>query len=477
MSKLPDKYKEFSEWYEIILEEAEIIDKRYPLKGMLVWKPYGFKTLKLTMRILENLLEDYGHDEAYFPMLVPEKVFAKEKDFLEGFSGETFVVERTISKKLGQRLLLRPTSETVMYYMFSIWITSYRDLPIKLYQTVNVFRYETEQTKPIIRVREIVRFNEAHTVHATPEDAEKQIEEAIMIYSKFFDSLLIPYIVLKTPPWDTFAGAEYNFDFFTVMPDKKAIELGSVINLGQKFARAFDIKFQDVNGDWKHVYQTCYGVSERVVGVLLSIHGDSRGLIFPPNVAPIQIVVIPIPSEEMQNKILEYANAIAERLKSRGYRVKLDNRPEMTPGSKFYWWELRGVPLRIEIGERETKENKVTLCRRDLLKRIAVSNVELEAAIEKLFEDIARELYRRAREWLESNILLCRSIEEAARKYSDLGGGILKLPWCGADTCGLSIEEKLGLNGLGHNPKEKAEGTCVICGKEARHYFYVGKRY
>jgi len=477
MNKLPDRNEKFSEWYDIVTEDAEVIDKRYPLKGMLVWKPYGFKVLKLTMRILEELLEAYGHEEAYFPMLVPEKIFAKEKDFLEGFSGETFVVERTISKKLEQRLLLRPTSETVMYYMFNIWITSYRDLPLKIYQTVNVFRYETEQTKPIIRVREIVRFNEAHTVHRTYEEAEQQIKEAITIYSTFFNSLLIPHIILKTPPWDTFAGAEYNFDFFTVMPDRKAIEIGSVINLGQKFARAFDIKFQDVDGAWKYVYQTCYGVSERVVGVLLSIHGDSRGLILPPNVAPIQLVIVPIPHEKMQDEILKYAKAIAERLRQYGYRVKLDDRPELTPGSKFYWWELRGVPLRIEIGEKETKENKVTLCRRDLLRRLTVAEAELKDTIDKLFKEISEELYRRAKNWLESNIILCKSIEEAAKKYSELGGGILKLPWCGDDSCGLSIEEKLGLNGLGHNPEEKAEGNCVICGKEARHYFYLGKRY
>ncbi len=477
MNKLPDKYREFSAWYDAVIEEADIIDKRYPLKGMIVWKPFGFRALKLTMQILEKLLDEYGHEEAYFPMLVPEEIFAREKDFLEGFSGETFVVERTISKKLNRKLLLRPTSETVMYYMFSIWITSYRDLPIKLYQTVNVFRYETEQTKPIIRVREIVRFNEAHTVHRTLEEANRQIEEAIEIYSKFFDSLLIPYIILKTPKWDTFAGAEYNYDFFTVMPDRKAIELGSVINLGQKFARAFEIKFQDRDGKWKYVYQTCYGVSERVIGVLLSIHGDSRGIIWPPIVAPIQIVIVPIPSETMYDSILNKARKIEEKLRASGFRVKLDDRPDMTPGSKYFWWEFRGVPLRIEIGEKEVKEGKVTIARRDLMRRIVVNDDELEEAIKKLFKEISDELYRRAREWLDSNIITATSIEDAAKKYNDVGGGIVRAPWCGEDQCGLAIEEKLGLEGLGYNPKEKIEGSCVVCGKEAKYYFYVGKKY
>lgn len=474
---LPDKYKKFSEWYEKITEEAEIIDKRYPVKGMLVWKPYGFKALKLVMRILEDILEEYEHSEAYFPMLVPEEVFAKEKDFLEGFSGETFVVERTISKKLARKFLLRPTSETVMYYMFNLWITSYKDLPIKIYQTVNVFRYETEETRPILRVREIICFNEAHTVHATPEDTERQIMEAIEVYSKFFDALLIPYIILKTPPWDTFSGAEYNFDFFTIMPDKKSIELGSVINLGQKFAKAFDIKFQDKDGKWKYAYQTCYGVSERVLGVLLAIHGDNRGLIFPPNVAPIQIIIVPIPGEKMADRILEKCRNLEERLKKADYRVKMDDRKDLTPGRKYYWWEFLGVPLRIEVGEKEVVENMVTIARRDIFKRVIVNDDEVEAKIEEIFNEISKELYERAKKWFMSNIFDADSIDDAKSKLAKNKGGIVKMPWCGKDSCGLKIEEEIGISSLGHNPWEKADGKCVICGSEAKHYFYVGKKY
>lgn len=474
---LPDKYENFSEWYEKVTEEAGIIDKRYPVKGMLVWKPYGYKGLKLTMRILEDLLEEYGHEEAYFPMLVPEEVFAKERDFLEGFSGETFVVERTISKKLTRKFLLRPTSETVMYYMFSLWVTSYKDLPIKIYQTVNVFRYETEQTHPILRVREIIMFNEAHTVHSSLSDADRQISEAMEIYSKFFDALLLPYVILKTPPWDTFAGAEYNYDFFTLMPDKKAIELGSVINLGQKFARAFDIKFQDSDGEWKYAYQTCYGVSERVLGVLISVHGDNRGIIFPPAVAPIQIVIVPIPGEEIMDKILEKCKNIRDRLKKAGYRVHLDDRPELTPGKKYYWWEFLGVPLRIEIGEKEVKEGKITIARRDIFKRVVILEELLEEEIKKLFSEISKEMYRRAKEWFESNILTATTIEEGMKIYNENKGGILRFPWCGKDECGLKIEEETGLPALGHNPNEKATGKCVICDSDAKHYFYVGKKY
>ncbi len=469
------KYSNFSEWYDYVVEAADIIDKRYPVKGMLVWKPYGYKALKLSMRILENLLEEYGHEEAYFPMLVPEEVFAKEKDFLEGFSGETFVVERTIRKVLMRKFLLRPTSETVMYYMFSLWIQSYKDLPIKLFQTVNVFRYETEHTRPILRVREIIMFNEAHTAHESLEDANKQIKEAIEIYKKFFDSLGLSYLILKTPKWDTFAGAEYNFDFFEIMPDKRAIELGSVINLGQKFAKAFDIKYQKRDGSYEYVYQTCYGVSERVIGVLISVHGDDRGIIFPAHIAPIQVIIIPIPYKGSEEAVFKKCDDILLKLKQNGIRARID-KTENTPGEKYYYWELRGVPVRVEIGPRDVRNNTVTLVRRDTLKRMVVKDEELLPKLNELFKEIFDNLKKKSWEWLNQNIHTASSVEEAKEIYREKQG-IIKVPWCGRDECGQKIEEATELEGLGHDPEEKAEGACVICGKEAKWYFYIGKKY
>jgi len=469
------KYVNFSEWYDYVIEAADIIDKRYPVKGMLVWKPYGYKALKLTMRILEDLLEEYGHEEAYFPMLVPEEVFAKEKDFLEGFSGETFVVERTISKVLMRKFLLRPTSETVMYYMFSLWIQSYKDLPMKLFQTVNVFRYETEHTRPILRVREIIMFNESHTAHESLEDADRQIKEAIEIYKKFFDSLGLSYVILKTPKWDTFAGAEYNFDFFEIMPDKRAIELGSVINLGQKFAKAFDIKYQKPDGSYEYVYQTCYGVSERVIGVLISMHGDDRGIIFPSHIAPIQVIIVPIPYKGSEEAVFNKSEEIYRLLKGRGIRVRID-KTEKTPGGKYYYWELRGVPIRLEIGPRDVKNKTVTIVRRDTLERIVISEHELLDKLKELFKEINENLSKRSWDWLHKNIHLAKSTEEAKRIYKEKQG-IIKLPWCGSDECGHKIEEVTELEGLGHDPNEKAGGYCAICGKEAKWYFYVGKKY
>ena len=470
-----NKVANFSEWYDNVVEAADIIDKRYPVKGMLVWKPYGFKALKLTMRILEDLLDEYGHEEAYFPMLVPEEVFGLEKDFLEGFSGETFVVERTISRNLQRKFLLRPTSETVMYYMFRYWIKSYRDLPLKLYQTVNVFRYETEHTRPILRVREIIRFNESHTAHATPEDAERQIKEAIEVYSKFFDALDLAYIILRTPKWDTFAGAEYNYDFFTLMPDRRAIELGSVINLGQKFAKAFEIAFQKEDGTHEYAYQTCYGVSERVVGVLMSVHGDDRGIIFPPNVAPIQIIIIPIVYKGTEDIVLKKVERVFKQLKDKKFRVKVDY-SEKSPGEKFYYWEMKGVPIRIEIGPRDVEKGVVILVRRDTLEKITVKDEEIEDKIRELFREIKRELSSRSEKWLNENIFSAEKLEDAVKIYNEKKG-IVKVPWCGDDECGQKIEEETGLEALGFDPEEKIDGICSLCGRPAKHYMYLGKKY
>jgi len=470
---MKDKYNEFHEWYDEILEKADIIDKRYPVKGCLIWKPYGYKALKLTMNILKRLLEETGHEEVYFPTLIPEEIFALEKDFLEGFSGETFVIEGTLSKRLDRKLLLRPTSETVMYYMFKLWLKSYRDLPIKLYQHVNVFRYETKHTRAILRVREIASFIEAHTVHATKEDAEKQIREAIEIYKKFFDSLYIPYIILRTPKWDTFAGAEYNYDFFTVMPDGRAIELGSVINLGQKFAKAFDIKVQMADESFQYVWQTCYGVSERVIGVLLSIHGDNRGLIFPTNIAPIQIVIVPVIFKGKEEEILSKCRSIYEKLKSEGFRVHIDL-TDRSVGDKYYYWEMKGVPLRIDIGPKEVKQEAVTVARRDTGEKILVKDEELVSKLKELMEDINRNLYERAKKWLNSNIHTLIDISDKSKIPEK---GIVKVPWCGRDECGLELERRLGKEALGFNPEEKAHGKCPICGEKAETWLYLSKKY
>ncbi|MEM0031662.1 MAG: proline--tRNA ligase [Desulfurococcaceae archaeon] len=439
-----DKYADFDDWYQAVLREADIVDIRYPVKGMIVWRPYGLKALRLTQKILIELLEKTGHQEAYFPSLIPESIFAKEKDFLEGFGGETFVIEGTGTKRFNEKFFLRPTSETVMYYMWSMWIKGRKDLPLKMYQTVNVFRYETKMTHPILRVREIMGFIEAHTAHATYEESEFQIREAVGLYKEFFDRLQLPYFIVKTPPWDTFAGAEYNYDFITVMPDGKALELGSVINLGQRFARAFDIKFMDTDGNVKYVYQTCYGVSERVLGAVIGVHGDEKGLFLPPEIAPIQVVVVPIAKPE-EKEIYEYAKKVKEYLVSNGIRAHVDDDPEHTPGWKYYFWEMKGVPTRLEIGPRETELKTVTIARRDNHPKITVKLEELINALNEAWRGINISLKQKALEHMKKLTIIATDCSPPVEKTK----GLIIAPWDGSRDNAELLEKTFNKGVLG----------------------------
>ncbi|MEM4731678.1 MAG: proline--tRNA ligase [Desulfurococcaceae archaeon] len=471
-----DKYKNFDEWYHSVLREADIVDIRYPVKGMIVWKPYGLKALRLVQRILISLLEETGHQEAYFPTLIPESIFSKEKDFLQGFGGETLVIEGTASKRFSERYFLRPTSETVMYYMWSLWIKGRKDLPLKIYQVVNVFRYETKMTHPILRVREIMSFIEAHTAHASMEEAEKQIVEAIEVYKKFFNRLYLPYFIVKTPPWDTFAGAEYNYDFITVMPDGKGLELGSVINLGQRFARAFDIKFMDSDGSVKYVYQTCYGVSERVLGAVIAIHGDEKGLVFPPEVAPIQIVIVPIAKPEDRD-VLEYAKSVKTYLERNNMRVLLDDDPEHTPGWKYYYWEMKGVPLRLEIGRKELDTRTVTIAKRDGSPKVTVKLEDLVNIIQQVSLELGESIRSRALEHLKklTRLYLDCSFHENYR-------GLVIAPWDGSRGDAERLEETYKMSVLGEIvespidlPNPKNFTTCS--GSRADRFALLGTTY
>ncbi|OYT40897.1 MAG: proline--tRNA ligase [Desulfurococcales archaeon ex4484_58] len=443
VQKLGDKYKDFASWYHEILKRAEIVDIRYPVKGMNVWMPYGLKALRNTQKIIIELLEKTGHQEAYFPTMIPESIFSKEKDFLEGFGGESFVVEGTLTKKFNEKLFVRPTSETVMYYMWNLWIKGWRDLPLRMYQVVNVFRYETKMTHPILRVREIMSFIEAHTAHSSMEDAEKQIETAINIYKEFFDTLLLPYFIVKTPPWDTFAGAEYNYDFITVMPDGKGLELGSVINLGQRFAKAFDIKFMDRDGKVKYVYQTCYGVSERTLGAVIGIHGDEKGLFFPPKIAPIQAVIVPIAKAE-EKDVIDYSVKISNYLKEKGIRTYVDDDPEHTPGWKYYFWEMKGVPTRLEIGRRELVNKSVTIARRDGAPKKTVSLENLYDELINVWREIESYLKEKALGHLKKMTLITDKPEEA---YGFKG--LVVVPWDGTRECAEELEDTTGKPVLG----------------------------
>ena len=466
--------RSISEWYDRIMAYADIIEDRYPVKGSYVWKPYGFAALKLMMRKMEQLLDATGHHEVYFPMFVPASTFSKEADFMRGFGGEALRVTKVGQETLEEELIVRPTSETAMYPMFSLWIRSWRDLPLKLYQTVPIFRWETKMTKPMLRVREIVKFKEAHTVHATAEEAERQIKEDIGVYEEFFRFLRVPFTVLKTPSWDTFAGALYNYDFFTVMPDGKAIELGSVINLGQKFAKAFDIRYKDKNEKDQYVYQTTYGMSERALGSALALHGDDKGLVFISDIAPVQVVVVPILKGKGDSAVLDYAKKLTEDLYK--YRMVVDDSEAETPGSKFNHWEAKGAPIRIELGPKELESKKLVVVRRDTGEKVQVAEKDVAKAVGSLLKEMDDGIYERSKKFFDSMITVCKDIKEAAKTLSGKGG-IVRLPWCGGEKCGKAMEEELVGKALGIDEHEKAVGKCAKCGAKAANHLNFARTY
>jgi prolyl-tRNA synthetase len=478
--------KNFSEWFDRVLREGEFYDYgRYPVKGMGVWMPYGFQLRKNIIEIIRNLLDSTGHEEVLFPLLIPEDLLRKESEHIRGFEGEVYWVTRGGHEDLDVKLALRPTSEVAITYFESLWYKSYKQLPKKLYQIVSVFRYETKATRPMIRLREVTTFKEAHTLHETYEDAERQVKEAVEIYKKFFDILGIPYVISRRPEWDKFAGAVYTIAFDTVMPDSRVLQIGTVHHLGTHFTKAFDYKIQRKDESLDYPHQTSYGISDRVIAVSIAINGDDHGPVLNPYVAPIKVVVIPIPSkaedkqkaQEETKKVLAYAKEVGETLNKAGVKAVVDDNPEMTPGEKFYVWELKGVPIRAEVGPRELNEGKVFLKRRDTFEGKAVKKEELVGAVNQLMKEIYENLKNRAWDFLSSKIKRAKGLEEA-KKLLDERVGIVELPWCGENECGLKVEDYLQARVLGSPIEEvKVEGKCPVCGREAKTLLRVAKTY
>lgn len=462
-----DRESDFSEWYTNILFEADLIDTRYPVKGMYVWRPYGFKLRNLIYSILRRIMDE-EHEEVLFPLLIPKNEFMKEAEHIRGFENEVFWVTKGGLEELEVPLALRPTSETAIYPMFKLWIRSHADLPLKVYQIVNTFRYETKHTRPLIRVREITSFKEAHTAHRSWEEAEEQVKRAIEMYRRFYDELGVPYLIAKRPEWDKFPGADYTVAFDTLMPNGRSLQIGTVHHLGDNFARTFEITYEDESGEHRFVHQTCYGISERCVAAVISIHGDSRGLVLPPKIAPIQIVIIPIVMSD-DERALEVSKKVESLLKSHGYRVLIDNEDER-PGAKYYKWERKGVPLRIEIGPKDVSENVITLVPRDVLQRRRVPLDDLLREVENELREMERRLSEKAWKSFRERVRRFEEIEDA-KKFS----GIALLSWCGKEECGKRIEEETSKDLLGEVLDERAEGRCVICGEKTVRLIAVAK--
>ncbi len=466
---LPPK-QNFSEWFHEIIQQAEIMDIRYPVKGLYVWCPFGFKIRQLVYSKLRELL-DRDHDEVYFPALIPETELGKEGEHIKGFEDEVFWVTHGGLEPLDVKLALRPTSETAMYPIFKLWIRSHADLPLKVYQIVNTFRYETKHTRPLIRLREITSFKEAHTAHRNYEEAEEQVREAVKLYKEFYDFLAVPYLIFRRPDWDKFPGADYTIAFDTIMPDGRTLQIGTVHHLADNFARTFDIKYETPDGGHAYVHQTCYGISERCIASLISIHGDDLGLILPFEVAPIQIVIIPILYKGKEAKVEELSRRLFEKLKGYGYRVLLDDSDER-PGAKYYKWELKGVPIRFEIGPKEAEKGDVVVSFRDEKKKFSISFDEVtKERIERWAEELKQRLRNRAIEMAKSKIEFFENLDDLANWIERRGVGLIYL--CGSTECGEVVEEKAKGSVLGRFEEIpdwlecfEYKGRCIVCGEE-----------
>ena len=470
--------KGFGDWFRNVLIDAGIMDYRYPIKGCGVWLPYGFKVRRNVLQILRDLLDSTGHEEALFPLMIPETSLAKESTHVRSFEGECFWVTRGGFEPLQVKYALRPTSETVIAPMLKLWIRSHADLPLKLYQVVNIFRYETKATRPILRMREVTTFKEAHTAHATLEEAEAQVQEGMEVYKKFFDELGVPYCISRRPDWDKFAGALYSVAFDMICPDGRSLQIGTVHNLGQNFAKAFDIAYETKEGSQEHIWQTCYGISGRGIAAVLIAHGDDHGVVLPPKIAPIQVVIVPIPYKEMDKQINKICEDMTSKLKEANVRVELDLRTDLTPGSKFYHWELRGVPLRIEIGPRDVEKNEATIVRRDTLEKQTCKVDELVTAVQELVGQMANDLRQKASQWMKSRVHRVDSLREA-RGLLEKRAGIIEVLWCGKTECGHELEEEVDARVLGVpvDVEEKVDGKCVVCGRKAVNVVRVALAY
>jgi len=471
------KDKNFSEWYSQVLDKAEITDIRNNLKGFVVIRPLGAMLIENMYDLYEKALQNKGHKPCFFPVVIPEKNFKKEASHVKGFSPEVFWLEKIQGE---ERLALRPTSETSMYQMYSLWIRSHRDLPLKLYQRANVFRFDTKATRPLIRGREFY-WIEAHDAFATLKDAEKQVEEDIETTEEIMHQRFgIPFLALKRPEWDKFPGAVYTVGSDVLMPDGKVIQQPSTHLLGQHFSKAFNIKFKDESGKKDYVYQTCYGPAiSRILVSIISTHGDDSGLVVPYCIAPLQVIIIPIYAQKNKNKVLKESTNIKQKLESFGFRVEIDI-SEKRPGEKYYEWELKGVPFRLEIGEKELKEKKLTLFIRDIKKKEKLALKDL-SKLKKKGEEFDKRLKENADKFMKNKIVHCKTKKEIKKIINE--GKIAKVSFCSiekdGEKCAEIVEKQLlgEVRGERRDKKEKPNGKCVICNKKARVVAYIAKSY
>ncbi len=486
-----DKYGNFSDWYNEIIKVAELCDLRYNIKGFIVIMPWAMKSIDQIYKFYDAEMERTSHLPAFFPSLIHEKSFGAEKEHVAGFVPEVLWVTEAGDKKLEERYALKPTGEAGIYPMYALWVNGLSDLPIKIYQKGWVWRHETKATKPFIRGREFL-WIEAHDVFATPSEASAQVaEDAGMAKTVIWGKLGVPFIMFRRPQWDKFAGADNTFAADTLMPDGKVLQVASTHLLGQHFSKAYGIKYTDAKNEPQFAWQTCYGPGvNRIYAAMVAVHGDNRGMVVPYDAAPIQVAIIPILRKGNEGKVLAEAGKIETALSGIA-RVKLDTR-DQSPGFKFNDWEQRGVPLRIEIGERDIANGSAVLAVRDTGKKENVKIADLNSAITKAGAELGARLASSASERFLKNLDTAKSADEMARKIDE--GKMVKVPFCTdakeGEACAKALKEKHSCDIRGtvftffnsekceFESSDKPHGEkCVSCGKPANAHVYVARQY
>ena len=462
---------DFAQWYTDIVKKAELADYS-SVRGCMVIRPYGYALWENIQKELDRMFKETGHENVYMPLFIPESLLNKEKEHVEGFAPEVAWVTHGGTEELTERLCVRPTSETLFCEHFAKIVQSYNDLP-KLYnQWCSVVRWE-KTTRPFLRTMEFL-WQEGHTVHATAEESEEETERMLNVYADLAENFLaIPVVKGRKTDKEKFAGARATYTIESMMHDGKALQAGTSHNFGDNFAKAFGIQYLDKNGKLQYVHETSWGLSTRIIGAIIMVHGDDSGLVLPPKVAPIQVIVIPV-SQHIEG-VIEKAAAIKDRL-SKIVRVKMDTSDKM-PGWKFSEYEMKGVPVRLEIGPKDIAKNQVVLVRRDTREKIFVPIDELETKVKELLDDVQLSLYNKAKERRDEKTYTATTLEEF-KEIADTKPGFIKAMWCGDAACEEKLKEVAGVTSRCMPfEQEHISDKCVCCGKEAKAMVYWGKAY
>ena len=475
MPRIADQKTDFPQWYIDVIAQADLAEHA-DVKGCIIFKPYGYALWENIQQDLNARIKALDVKNCYFPLLIPESVIAKEKDHIEGFAPECAVVTHGGGKELTEKLYIRPTSETVIYTTFAKWIQSYRDLPLKVNQWANVVRWEM-RTRPFLRTLEFL-WQEGHTAHATTEDAAKMVEDALQMYVDLDrDFLALPVVQGKKPEHEKFAGALYTLTTEALAKDGKAIQAGTSHHLGNEFAAAYDIKFLDKDGTQKSPYTTSWGLSTRIIGTVIVVHGDEKGLRLPPKLAPIQVVIIPIyKSDEEHEKVINACKALEQDMKD--VRVHIDDRDEKSPGFKFNEWEVKGVPVRIEIGPKDLEKNQAIVAKRSTGEKEAMPLKDINAKyITALLDSVHQDLLSQAEEFLKNNTHEVESLEEM-EKILEGAGGFVWAPWDGTLETANRIKDKTKATIRLLGDAKKADGKKdLLSGNNATEYALFAKAY